>query len=36
MTSLETLNTKFTIDELSFPLITYKVYSDARFAATGF
>jgi hypothetical protein len=31
MTSLETLNTKVFVNELSFPLVTHMVYSDARF-----
>jgi hypothetical protein len=31
MTSPETLNTKFSINELSFPLVTHTAYSDARF-----
>jgi hypothetical protein len=31
MTFLETLNTKVSVNELSFPLVTHTVYSDARF-----
>jgi hypothetical protein len=31
MTSLETLNTKVSINKLGFPLVTHTVYSDARF-----
>jgi hypothetical protein len=31
MTFPETLNTKVTVNRLSFPLVTYTVYSDARF-----
>jgi hypothetical protein len=31
MTFPETLNTKVSVNELSFPLITHMVYSDARF-----
>jgi hypothetical protein len=35
MTSLETLNTKFSINELKLPLVTHTVYSDARFGSYG-
>jgi hypothetical protein len=35
MTSPETLNTKVAINELSFPLVTHTVYSDARFGSYG-
>jgi hypothetical protein len=35
MTFPETLNTKNAINELSFPLITHMVYSDARFDSYG-
>jgi hypothetical protein len=35
MTSLETLNTKGTINELSFWLVTHMVYSDARYNSYG-
>jgi hypothetical protein len=35
MTSPETLNTKFAINELSFPLVTHTVNSDARFDSYG-
>jgi hypothetical protein len=31
MTSLETLNTKASVNEVSFPLVTHTVYSDAWF-----
>jgi hypothetical protein len=31
MTFLETLNTKVSVNELSFPLVTHTIYSDARF-----
>jgi hypothetical protein len=31
MKSLETLNTKVGFNELSFPLVTHMVYSNARF-----
>jgi hypothetical protein len=31
MISLETLNAKFSASELSFPLVTHTVYSNARF-----
>jgi hypothetical protein len=31
MTSPETLNTEFVINELSFPLVTHTAYFDARF-----
>jgi hypothetical protein len=31
MTSLETLNTKVSVNELIFPLVTHMVYSNARF-----
>jgi hypothetical protein len=31
MNSLETLNTKITINKFSFMLVTHMVYSDARF-----
>jgi hypothetical protein len=31
MTSLETLNMKLAVNELSFPLVTHIAYSDARF-----
>jgi hypothetical protein len=33
MTSLETLNTKVAINELSFPLVTHMVYFDTRFGS---
>jgi hypothetical protein len=35
MTSPETLNTKFAINELSFLLVTHTVNSDARFDSYG-
>jgi hypothetical protein len=35
MTSLETLNTKVLVDELRFPLVTHRAYSDARFDSYG-
>jgi hypothetical protein len=35
MTSPEALNTKVTINDLSFPLVTHTVYSDARFDSYG-
>jgi hypothetical protein len=35
MTFLETLNTKVPLNELSFPLVTHTVYSDARFDKYG-
>jgi hypothetical protein len=35
MTSPETLNTKVAINELSSPLVTHMVYSDARFDRYG-
>ena len=35
MTSPETLNTKVAVNELSFPLVTHTVYSDARFESYG-
>jgi hypothetical protein len=35
MTSPETLNTKFAVNELSFLLVTHMVYSDARFDSYG-
>jgi hypothetical protein len=35
MTSLETLNTKVAVNELSFPLFTHSAYSDARFDSYG-
>jgi hypothetical protein len=35
MTSLETLNTKISVNELSFLLVTHMVYSDARFDSYG-
>jgi hypothetical protein len=31
----ETLNTKDTVNELSFPLVTDTTYSDARFDSYG-
>jgi hypothetical protein len=31
MTFRETLNTKVSVNELSFPLVTHMAYSDARF-----
>jgi hypothetical protein len=31
MTTPEALNTKVVVNELSFPLVTYIVYSDERF-----
>jgi hypothetical protein len=35
ITSTETLNTEFAFNELSFPLVTHMVYSDARFDSYG-
>jgi hypothetical protein len=35
MISTETLNTKVSDNELSFPLVTHMVYSDARFGSYG-
>jgi hypothetical protein len=35
MTFPETLNTKVADNELSFPLVTHMVYSDARFGNYG-
>jgi hypothetical protein len=35
MTFLETLNTKVSDSELSFPLVTHMAYSDARFDSYG-
>jgi hypothetical protein len=35
MTIPETLNTKFSISELRFLLVTHTVYSDARFDSYG-
>jgi hypothetical protein len=35
MTSPETLNAKFVIDELSSPLVTHMTHSDARFDSYG-
>jgi hypothetical protein len=35
MTFPETLNTKVTDSELSFPLVTYMAFSDARFGSYG-
>jgi hypothetical protein len=35
MTSPETLNAKFVIDELSSPLVTHRTHSDARFDSYG-
>jgi hypothetical protein len=35
MTSLENVNTEFSINELSFSLITHTVHSDARFDSYG-
>jgi hypothetical protein len=35
MTSPETLNTKVSVNELIFLLVTYTVYSDARFDSYG-
>jgi hypothetical protein len=35
MTSPETLNTKFVVDELSSPLVTHTTHSDARFDSYG-
>jgi hypothetical protein len=35
MTSQETLNTKVSVNELSFSLVTYTVYSDTRFDSYG-
>jgi hypothetical protein len=35
MTFPETLNTKFSDNELSFPLVTHMAYSDARFGSYG-
>jgi hypothetical protein len=31
MTSPETLNTKVSVNELRFPLVTHTIYSDAQF-----
>jgi hypothetical protein len=36
MTSPETLNMKLAVNELSFPLLTNTVYSDARFDSYKF
>jgi hypothetical protein len=35
MTSLETLNMKFAVNELSLPLVTHTTYSNARFDCYG-
>jgi hypothetical protein len=35
MTSPESLNTKVSVNELSFLLVTHTVYSDARFDTYG-
>jgi hypothetical protein len=35
MTSPETLNAKFVVDELSSPLVTHTTHSDARFDSYG-
>jgi hypothetical protein len=35
MTSPETLNTKVAVNEVSFPLVTHTVYSDAQFNSYG-
>jgi hypothetical protein len=35
MTSPETLNTKVVVNELSFPLVTHTVYSDAQLESYG-
>jgi hypothetical protein len=35
MTSLETLNTKFTVNKLRFLLVTHTVNSDVRFNSYG-
>ncbi len=35
MTFPETLNTKVSVNELSFPLVTHTAYSDARFDSYG-
>jgi hypothetical protein len=35
MTSLETLNTKDRINELSFPLVTHTIYSNVQFESYG-
>jgi hypothetical protein len=35
MTSLQTLNTKISVNELSFALVTHTAYSDARFESYG-
>jgi hypothetical protein len=35
MTSPETLNMKFSVNELNFPLVTHTAYSDARFDSYG-
>jgi hypothetical protein len=35
MTSPETLNTKFFINKLRFPLVTHTVYSNAQFSRYG-
>jgi hypothetical protein len=35
MTSAETLNTKIAINELSFPLVSHTVYSNAQFDSYG-
>jgi hypothetical protein len=35
MTTPETLNMKFSINELSFPMVTHTTHSDARFDSYG-
>jgi hypothetical protein len=35
MTSLETLNTEFAFNELSFLLVTHMAYSESRFDSYG-
>jgi hypothetical protein len=35
MTFLETLNTKVSVNELSFALVTHTAYSDAQFDSYG-
>jgi hypothetical protein len=35
MTFPETLNTKASVNELSFPLVTHIAYTDARFDSYG-
>jgi hypothetical protein len=35
MTFIETLNTKVSVNELRFPLVTHTAYSDAQFDSYG-